>query len=89
MQSISFQLRSGDYPFVVDFEKFDISVLHSINRILDIECYDDILVIQVNADLYKQIGEWLLNNTWWQHIHNDDQYDLKIDGHEIIITKEE
>lgn len=88
MESLSFQLRSGEHPYNIDFYKFDISILHTITRILDIEEYNDILIIEVNNEIYKQIGEWLLNNHWYQHLHKENQYDLKIDGREIIITKE-
>lgn len=89
MQSISFQLKVGEDPFVVDFDKFDINVLHSINRILDIEEFEDILVIGVDNTIYRQVGDFVANNCWCQHLHKEGQYDLKLDGHELILIKHE
>jgi len=77
MQSISFQLRVGQDPFVIDFDKFDINVLHSINRILDIEGFEDILVVGVNNTIYREVGDFVSNNHWVQHLHKEGQYDLK------------
>lgn len=66
MESISFQLRCGREPFVIDFDKFDINVLHSITRILDIEGFKHGLVIGVNNAIYRQIGDWVAGNHWIQ-----------------------
>lgn len=90
IKSISFQLRKNEHPFIIDYDVFDIYVLHSINRILDIENHDGSLVIEVPCDIFKEIGEWILNNHWIKNATNNDisiSHSIKIDGHNIIFTK--
>lgn len=83
---ISFELKGN--VFTVGFSQFSIEVLHHLCRILDIEDYRQPLIIEVNQDIYREVGEFLSNNHWClnfaDHI-NSDAYNIVIDGVELTI----
>lgn len=89
MPSISFKLKYFDEPYVIEFEKIDMAALSSITRILDIEGYKNTLAIDLNAELYWQIGELLLSNHWLfiPAQKEENEYRIKLNGFDLIFKR--
>lgn len=90
MKSIIFQIDDGD-PITIDFDEFDIWVLHQICRILDIHNYKNTLVLKVGREMYKEIDNCVCRNAWltpptWS---KEDEFNIKIDGFDFLIKNDD
>lgn len=90
IKSLTFRLKEQDEPISIDFFHLDLNVLGDITRILDIEGYKSVLEIEVDADLYRQIGELIFSNHWMLNFGSPVEpgmYDISLNGFKIIFKR--
>lgn len=85
-KSISFRLKEHHEPFVIDFDVIGMDILCTIARILDIEGHHEVLVVDLDYDVYMEVKDFIIRDSWLAYTARVEygKTSIRLNGFDII-----